>query len=82
MTFPMFYYPFAIIWFGFSKLLGTIVSKIILAIVYLIMLIPIGVLRRMMGKDSLRLKQFKKSGTSVMNERNHRFTSDDIVNPY
>ena len=30
MTFPMFYYPFAIIWLGFSTLLGTIVSKIIL----------------------------------------------------
>ena len=28
MTFPMFYYLFAIIWFGFSQLLGTVVSKI------------------------------------------------------
>ena len=33
MAFPMFYYLFAIIWLGFSQLLGIVVSKIILTIV-------------------------------------------------
>ena len=82
MTFPMFYYPFAIIWLGLSQLLGTIVSKIILTIIYFILVIPVGVLRRLLGKDSLQLSEFKKDNKSVMQARNHTFVSEDIENPY
>ena len=66
MTFPMFYYPFAIIWLGFSQLLGTVVSKIILSIVYIIMVIPVGIFRKLLGKDSLQLSEFKKDNGTVM----------------
>ena len=82
MTFPMFYYLFAIIWLGFSQLLGTIVSKIILTIIYFIMVIPIGVFRRLLGKDSLKLSEFKKGNKSVMQTRDYNFLSEDIEKPY
>jgi len=82
MTFPMFYYLFAIIWLGFSQLLGTIVSKIILTIIYFIMVIPIGVFRRLLGKDSLKLSEFKKGTKSVMQTRDYNFLSEDIEKPY
>ena len=82
MTFPMFYYPFAIIWLGLSHILGTIVSKIILSIVYFVMVVPTGLFRRIIGKDSLQLSKFKKTSTSVMQTRDHNFSSEDIENPY
>jgi len=82
MIFPMFYYLFAIIWLGFSQLLGTIVSKIILTIIYIIMVIPVGLFRRILGKDSLQLSGFKKSNSSVMQTRDYNFLSEDIENPY
>ena len=82
MTFPMFYYPFALIWLGFSHLLGTVVSKIILTIVYIIMVIPVGIFRKLLGKDSLQLSKFKKSNETVMKERNYSFSSKDIEKPY
>jgi len=82
MTFPMFYYLFAIIWLGFSQLLGTIVSKIILTIIYIILVIPVGVFRRLLGKDSLQLSEFKKGEKTVMQTRNYTFVSEDIENPY
>ena len=82
MTFPMFYYLFAIIWLGFSQLLGTVVSKIILTIVYIIMVIPVGIFRRLIGKDSLQLSGFKKGTNSVMKIRNYNFSSKDIEYPY
>jgi len=82
MIYPMFYYYFAILWLGFSQILGTVVSKIILSIVFFVIVFPVALIRRMMGKDSLQLKQFKKSGSSVMKTRNHRFSSDDILHPY
>ena len=73
MTYPMFYYIFSIIWLGFSQLLGTIVSKIILTIVYILMIIPVGLFRRLIGKDSLQLSEFKKGSNSVMKVRNYNF---------
>jgi len=82
MIYPMFYYYFAILWLGFSHLLGTVVSKIILSVLFFVIVLPVALLRKLMGKDSLKLKLFKKSDGSVMHKRNHRFSSEDIVNPY
>src|SRR5210317_353200 len=82
MTFPMFYFPVAFIWLGFSQLIGTIVSKIILTIIFIILVIPVGVFRRLLGIDSLQISEFKKSNKSVMRMRNYTFVSDDIENPY
>jgi len=82
MTVPMFYYPFAVLWFGFSQVLGTVVSKIVLTVIYIIIVIPIGVSRRLLGKDSLKLSEFKKSKSTVMQIRNYSFLSKDIENPY
>jgi hypothetical protein len=57
-------------------------SKIILSVVFFVILMPVGLFRRIIGKDSLKLKQFKKGKDGVMLQRNHRFTSNDIVNPF
>ena len=82
MTFPMIYYPLAVIWLGFSQLLGAIVSKIVLTIIYIVVVLPMGLFRRLLGKDSLQLSNFKKDKSSVMKSRNHDFLSKDIENPY
>ena len=82
MTFPKFYCPFAVVWLGFSYILGTIVSKIILTVIYIVFIIPIGILRRLSGKDSLKLFKFKKSNNSVMIERNYVFSAKDVEKPY
>ena len=82
MIFPMFYYPFAILWFGLSNLLGTIVSKILLSIFFFIIVLPIALLRRLLGKDSLLLKKFKKSSKSVMKTRNQTYVAADLEKPF
>jgi hypothetical protein len=82
MAFPMFFYPFAMVWLSLTNLLGAIVSRVLLSVVYILILLPVGILRRVMGKDSLNLKGFKNSTTSVMVTRNHEFTADDIKNPF
>jgi hypothetical protein len=79
---PVIYKPFAMVWFGLSTFLGTTVSKILLTIVYILLVLPVGLIRRLLGKDSLQLKKFKKNDSSVFRERNHLFESKDIENPY
>lgn len=82
MIWPVLFKPFAIIWLGFSKFLGTIMSKIILSLIFFIVVTPIGILRRALGKDSLKITEFKKGNASVFTERNHTYTKEDLAQPY
>lgn len=82
MIIPNVFKPFAKLWFGFSHLLGTVMSKIILSIVFWTVITPIGFVRRIMGKDPLQLRNFKKSTASVFVERNQKYTETDVVKPY
>jgi hypothetical protein len=82
MTLPQMFRPIAVVWLGLSDLLGTVVSKILLSIVFFAVVTPIGILRRLFGKDSLKLRAFKASEESVMLERNHTFTGTDVEKPY
>lgn len=82
MIFPRFYRPVAIVWLGLSHLVGTVVSKILLTLVFFVIVTPIGMARRLLGHDSLQLKRFKSSEDSVLTVRNHTFTGKDIEKPY
>ena len=82
MIAPQVYRPAAVIWFSLAHLLGTIISKVILSIVFFSVLTPVGLWRRAFCADSLRLKAFKTGRESVMQERNHTFTGKDFEHPY
>jgi hypothetical protein len=82
MTVPKIFRPVAIVWLGLSDLMGMVVSKILLSIVFFVVVTPIGILRRLAGKDSLKLRAFKGGADSVMLERNHTFIGQDLERPY
>jgi hypothetical protein len=82
MTAPMLFYPIAVVWLKLSHVLGTIVSKVILTIIFIVLVIPVGLLWRLIGKDPLKLKKFKKGNESVMIIRNHVFRPKDLEKPY
>ena len=82
MIIPQFYKPIAILWLGLSTLIGTVVSKILLTLVFLIVVTPIGLIRRLLGIDSLKLKQFKRGSESVMKIRNFTFSPNEIEKPF
>jgi len=76
------YKPVAVAWLGLSNLLGTVMPKILLAILFFAVVTPIGVLRRLLGKDTLKLRDFKASNESTLLVRNHLFVGQDIERPY
>lgn len=82
MVWPRFFYPFAIVWFGFSGALGHIMSKLILFIIFLSLVLPIGTFRRFLGKDTLNLKAWRQGKGSVFKVRDHLYSSDDLKKPY
>ena len=82
MICPKIYKPVAKIWLGLSHLLGTIISMVLLSIIFFGLVMPVGLVRRLIGKDSLQIKKWKKGRDSVFKARDHEFTSEDITHPY
>jgi hypothetical protein len=82
MVIPLLIKPFAWLWFTLANFLGTFVPKIVLSLIYMIFLVPVGLIRGLAGKDTLFLKQFKKNRLSVFKVREHMYTEKDIQNPY
>jgi hypothetical protein len=82
MIIPVFFYPFAILWFGLSGLIGDILSRIILSIVYIFIVVPVGWIRKLAGKDPLKLREFKQADHSVMIHRDHLYNSSDLEKPF
>ncbi len=70
-------------WFGFSHMLGGVVSKILLAILFFVIITPIGFMMRLAGKDSMRLKGWKNGKESVFIDRSlAEVNPDDFEKPF
>ncbi len=82
MVIPAMFYPFSLIWLNLSHILGRIVACIILTLIFLLVVTPMALFRKMIGKDRLLLTQFKKATPSVFHERNHHYIKEDILHPY
>ena len=82
MVWPRAFQPLAGLWFGLSHLLGTVMSTIILSILFFGLVTPIGLIRRLMGADSLQLKKFKKDQDSVFMVRADLIAKKDLKAPY
>lgn len=82
LTVPVLIFPFTFLWLNISDLLGKIMSKLILTFVFFVFVWPVALIRKAMGKDTLRLKRFKKDSNSVFTERNHTYTRTDLTMPY
>ena len=55
--------PLNKLWFKFGILLGSIVSPLIMGLVYFFVVTPIGVLMRILGKDLLKTSKVKSATT-------------------
>ena len=53
--------PFRKIWIKFGELLGKIISPIVLFIIFFLLVTPIGLLMKILGKDLLNLKKDTKN---------------------
>lgn len=79
---PMVFYPPALIWFGLSKLMSKVSPVILLSVIYFLIVVPVGLIRRFLGKDSMRLRQFKRDRASVMISREHLYTAADLLHTF
>ena len=52
--------PFKITWIKFGELLGKIIAPLVMGLIYFVIITPIGILMRLLGKDLLDIKYNKK----------------------
>ncbi len=66
--------PFNKLWFKFGILLGSIVSPIIMGIVFFLVVTPMGIFMRLLGKDLLRINKNKTIPTYWINRDKQKST--------
>jgi len=79
---PVLLKPLAFVWFGLSKALGWVTSRILLFIIFYSVVTPMGLIRKLLGKDSLQLHQFGKGKSSAYTDRQHEFSASDLDYPF
>ena len=62
-------YPLNVIWVKFGELIGKIVAPLVMAIIFFIILTPIGLLLRLAGKDLLKIKLNKNPSYWINREK-------------
>lgn len=68
---------------GWTKLglaIGKVMNLVLLTLVFVVVVIPLGWLSRRLGKNSIQ--NIKKNGSSYFKDRSHRYTKEDIENPW
>jgi hypothetical protein len=82
MVWPSAFKPAAIVWFGISHILGAIMPRVVLSVIFFVIVTPIGLVRRLLNKDTLLLKSWQAGKGSVFIVRDHLYQMDDINSPY
>jgi uncharacterized membrane protein YgdD (TMEM256/DUF423 family) len=82
MTWPAAFSPLAKVWFGLSHFLGSIVSRILLTVVFFLIVTPVGLVRKVLGADPMLCRAWRKGDDSVLVERKHQYVREDLKKPY
>ena len=82
MSVPTLFKPTAVIWFGLSNILGYIVSKIILGVVFYGFITPYSRLVFLFIEDPMRRNHFKKTKGSLFLSRNITYSKKDLEFAY
>ena len=82
MASPPLFRWFAFLWLNFSRLIGGLVSVAIMTLEFFLLVLPVGLVRRALGKDALALGKWRRGDASVFVVRNHLYKSEDFRNPF
>ena len=70
----------ATVWMWFAKIIGKVIPKVILTLLYFLFFVPYALIYRLVRKNVLDLKVGGKE--TMYKERNHLYTPSDIENPW
>ena len=81
LLFPVIYTPFAWLWFGLAKVLERIMSKVALLLIFVLVITPVGLIRRVFGKDNLH-KSRSQMHKNIFENQIHTYKPCDFENQF
>ena len=82
MVWPRAYALVARLWLGISLLLGSVMSRVVLSIIFMVIVTPIALVMRLFGHDPMRRKAWKKGTESTFVSRDHLVEAKDLEHPF
>lgn len=82
MVWPRAYSLLARLWLGISLLLGSIMSRVVLSIIFMVIVTPIALVMRLFGHDPMRRKAWKKGTESTFVSRGDLVEAKDLEHPF
>ena len=77
LTIPVMLKPFYFVWMTFAAILGWVMTRVLLSLVFYLIITPIGLITRIIGEDFLALKK-----TESNSYWNHRDSSEELKQDY
>lgn len=65
-------------WAVLGKLLGRVTTPILLTVVFIVIVVPLGLLMRLFGNDALRLRRDPKAATYWIERKRRTFEPSDF----
>ena len=82
MIYPPIFRPIATVWLGLSHLLGTVMTKVLLSLIFFLVVTPVALLRRVLGADPMKLREWKRVNASVFQHRDSEYRPEDLESPF
>jgi len=77
LLFPILFTPFAWLWSELAKILEYVMSKVVLFLIFFLIITPVGLIRRVLGKDTLHTGH-SKNNKSLFDNQIHAYTPEDL----
>ncbi|MBN2493803.1 MAG: hypothetical protein JXR96_04360 [Deltaproteobacteria bacterium] len=82
MIWPGFFRPAAYLWFGLARLLGALVSRLLLSLLFFALIVPVGLIRRAAGADPMQRKAWRSGQGSVFRLRDPANERSKMSQPF
>ena len=69
-------------WWGLTGLVGRLVSGVILTMIFFLLVTPVGLLRRLLGKGPPALRPLPAGKKPALEVRNHAYDPTDFEEPW
>jgi len=69
-------------WWGLTGLVGRLVSGLILALIFFLVVTPVGLLRRLLGKGPAALRPLPAGREPALEKREHVYGPQDFEHPW
>lgn len=69
-------------WFRAVEVLSTVASRLILSVLFYMLVLPVGLIRKLTGADPMQLKSWKSGRETVFRIRNAAYSVKDMDKPF